>query len=77
MMKEVGVRPSLMASLLGVGAATLAVVESVISATAARIHPLMPSWRSGFLTSPSNGMANSLLPGRFHHLSTVSMSILS
>ena len=77
MMKEVGVRPLRMASSLGGGAATLAVVERVILATAAKIHPLMSSWSLGFLTSPSKGMANNLLPGRFHHLSTVSTSILS
>lgn len=40
-MKEMGIWLVRMASLLGVGAATLAVLESVISATAARIRPLM------------------------------------
>jgi len=77
MMKEVGVRPLLEAASLGGGAVTLAVVERVISATAARIHPLISSWKSVLLTSPSKGIASNLLPGRSHHLMTASTSMLS
>jgi len=62
--------------LTGGGATMLAVVERVISATAARMHPLISLWRVGFFTLLSKGIASSLLPRRLHHLTTKLISML-
>ena len=71
-----GVRFFLLASLLGLGAATLASWALRISAIAVRILLLMASWFSGMLTSLSKGMASSFPPGLCSHSLTrlISMS---
>ena len=75
--KDVGVRPLLSASSVGLGAATLISWAVVISATAVRILVRRNSWDSGFLASPSNGMAISFPPGRRSHSLTVARWMLS
>ena len=61
-MNVVGTRFALAACSETGGAAMLAVVERVTSFTAARMRPLTLACSLGLFTSPSKGIARSLLP---------------
>ena len=61
-MNVVGIRLALIASSVTGGAAMLAVVDRVISLTAAKMRPMILACSLGLFTSPSKGMTRSLLP---------------
>lgn len=74
-MKVFGIWLQDMASSLMGGAVMLAVLDGVISATAAKMQPMISLWRLGSFTSLSKGVTSSLLPERPHHFSRVEMSM--